>query len=75
MPVLDGAGLEAELRRSKRYAATPVVTMSAEPRKDRPRDALLHLEKPFTLDALTDEIARLCRGGPAREQARVAHAS
>jgi CheY-like chemotaxis protein len=68
MPRLDGVGLVRRVRADDGDESTPIVTMSAEPRRERPRHTEAHLQKPFTFADLDPVIARLCRGGPARHR-------
>ncbi|MFL5263529.1 MAG: response regulator [Anaeromyxobacteraceae bacterium] len=65
MPRLGGVGLVRRVR-TGRHVGTPIVTMSAEPLRERPAHVELHLDKPFDFGALAATIGRLCPGGPAR---------
>jgi CheY-like chemotaxis protein len=68
MPNLDGVGLLRRVRDHARHRSLPVVSMSAEPSRERPPGVEAHLDKPFALTDIDPIIARLCRGGPARER-------
>jgi CheY-like chemotaxis protein len=66
MPNLDGVGLLRQVREHTSHRSLPVVSMSAEPHRERPPNVEAHLDKPFALAEIDPIIARLCRGGPAR---------
>jgi CheY-like chemotaxis protein len=65
MPRLGGVGLVRRVRTGL-HGRTPIVTMSAEPFRERPAEVELHLDKPFDFGSLATTLGRLCRGGPAR---------
>ena len=59
MPRLDGNGFLEEMRRDPRYAAVPVISMTAW--KARPAQPVYrHLEKPFDLDEIASLLRQLC---------------
>jgi two-component system OmpR family response regulator len=60
MPRLSGEGVLRALERAP--SPPPVVTMSACTR-ERPRGAVAHLDKPFTVREVWDVLRRVC--GPA----------
>ncbi|HWE48803.1 MAG TPA: response regulator [Bryobacteraceae bacterium] len=63
MPVLDGMGVVAELRRDPRFASTPVIAVTATAMKgdlQKGMDAGFtdYLTKPVSIDRLRQIIAR-----------------
>jgi CheY-like chemotaxis protein len=68
MPRLDGVGLARCIRSSERHGDTHIITMSADPRRARPAEAELHLDKPFAFADLAAIVGPRCRGGPARQR-------
>ncbi len=61
MPIMDGWQLRRELAERPALKGVPVVVMSAG-RKVPEVPAAGHLQKPVSLEALLDEVARFCGG-------------
>lgn len=64
MPVLDGFGVLQELRRDQRFAATPIVALTASAMQGDRERALTagftsYIAKPISLSALRSEIQHL----------------
>jgi CheY-like chemotaxis protein len=64
MPGLDGFGVLAELRRDRRFAATPIMALTASAMHgDRARALAAgfdsYVSKPIPLPALREEVERL----------------
>ena len=64
MPVLDGFGAFRELRSDARFAATPIVALTASAMQGDRERALesgftSYIAKPISLNTLRSEIARL----------------
>ena len=64
MPVLDGFGAFRELRADERFAATPIVALTASAMQGDRERALSagftsYLAKPISLNALRGEVERL----------------
>lgn len=65
MPVLDGFGVLEELRLDGRFAATPIIALTASAMQ-RDRDRAIsagftsYIAKPISLSALRGEIERFC---------------
>jgi len=63
MPVLDGFGVLQELKRDQRFAATPIVALTASAMQGDRERALTagftsYIAKPISLSALRGEIER-----------------
>ena len=66
MPRLDGFGVIAELRRDEKFAATPVMALTASAMMGDREQALAagftgYIAKPIPLAALRSEVERLLR--------------
>jgi two-component system response regulator MprA len=64
MPRLDGYGFMAELARRGQRDGLPIVVLTADARAEQKAGQMGAdgwLTKPFDLDALLDEVARLAR--------------
>lgn len=64
MPMLDGFGVLQELRRDPRFAATPIVALTASAMQGDRQRALSagftsYIAKPISLNALRSEMERL----------------
>jgi CheY-like chemotaxis protein len=64
MPGVDGSGVVAELRREAKFAATPIMALTASAMHgDRERAVAAgfdsYISKPIPLSALRDEVERL----------------
>ena|SRR6266567_3669773 len=68
MPGVDGFGVLAELRRDGKFAATPIMALTASAMQgDRERAIAAgfdsYVSKPIPLPALREEVERLLRRG------------
>jgi CheY-like chemotaxis protein len=68
MPGVDGFGVLAELRRDGKFAATPIMALTASAMQgDRERAIAAgfdsYVSKPIPLPALREEVERLLRKG------------
>lgn len=66
MPGVDGFGVLAELRRDEKFAATPVVALTASAMHGDRERALAagfssYISKPVPLPSLREEVCRLLR--------------
>ncbi len=71
MPLLDGYGVLRRLREDARFAATPILTLTAYAMPEEREKTLragfdAHLSKPLNVSALREEIERYLAPQPQR---------